>query len=66
MIYGGYFDIDNKNKRIEELEQELASPNFWDNQERSNEVILEINELKRIVKDINDLLIKTKDFYSDI
>ena len=61
MIYGGYFDIDNKNKRIEELEQELASPNFWDNQERSNEVILEINELKRIVKDINDLLIKTKD-----
>ncbi len=61
MIYGGYFDIDNKNKRIEELEQELASPNFWDNQERSNEVILEINELKKIVKDINDLLIKTKD-----
>ena len=61
MIYGGYFDIDEKNKRIKELEQVMSSPDFWDNQERSSEVILELNELKKVVKDITELHAKIKD-----
>ena len=66
MIYGGYFDIDEKNKRIRELDSEMSNPGFWDNQEKSNAVITELNELKKVVKDINDLLIKTKDIESII
>ena len=61
MIYGGYFDIDGKNKRIKELDTEMSLPNFWDNQERSSEVILELNELKKTVKDVIDLSTRAKD-----
>ena len=42
----------------------MIAPNFWDNQERSSEVIAESNELKSLVKDINELLIKIKDLNS--
>ena len=61
MICGGYFDIDSKNKRIKELDEEMLSPGFWDNSDRSNTVILESNELKKVVKDINSLLSRLKD-----
>ena len=61
MICGGYFDIDEKNKRIKELDSEMTSLGFWDDQERSNNVIAELNELKRVVKEISDLLAKAKD-----
>ena len=64
MIYGGYFDIDEKNRRIKQLDSEMSSPNFWDNQERSNEVITELNELRKIVRDISDLQEKAKDLDS--
>ncbi len=61
MNYGGYFDIDSKNIRIKELEKELEKPNFWDNQENSNNVITELNDLKSIVKDITELSSRIKD-----
>ncbi len=66
MIYGGYFDIDNKKEKIKALDKEMLSENFWNNQERSNEVISELNELKSSVKLVDDLLIKAKDLNSII
>ena len=33
MIYGGYFDIDQKEIRLNELEKETNNVNFWDNKE---------------------------------
>lgn len=66
MIYGGYFDIDNKKEKIKVLDKEMLSENFWNNQERSNEVISELNELKSSVKLVDDLLIKAKDLNSII
>ena len=64
MICGGYFDIDKKNKRIEFLENEMSLPNFWDNQEKSNEVITELNELKDVVVDIKNISTKVNDLNS--
>ena len=64
MIYGGYFDIETKNSRIKELEREMESPNFWDNQEYSNKVITELNDLKSVVKDITELSTRIKDIDS--
>ena len=39
----------------------MSNPNFWDNQEQSNNVITELNELKEVVNNLSDLLLKVKD-----
>lgn len=39
----------------------MSNPNFWDNQEQSNNVITELNELKDVVNNLSDLLLKVKD-----
>ena len=39
----------------------MSNTNFWDNQEQSNNVITELNELKDIVNNLSDLLLKVKD-----
>jgi len=55
MNYGGYFEIDNKIIRINELEKEISSPNFWDNQEEATGIIEESNNLKKIVSKLENL-----------
>lgn len=42
-------DIDNKEKRVEELEKEMESPGFWDNNEKSQ---LYTKQLKNLKDDI--------------
>ena len=39
----------------------MTSSNFWDDQEKSNRVISELNDLKSITKDIEELTNKVKD-----
>ena len=56
MIYGGHFDIDDKNKRIKELEEKTGSINFWSDRDSATKVIEEMNSLKEIVDSINDIL----------
>ena len=46
MSYGGIFEIPEKLIRIEELEERMASPEFWNDRERAREVIAENNRLK--------------------
>jgi len=43
---GGIFDIDNKKKRIAELEQATLSPSFWNDNEKAQGVLKEMNGLK--------------------
>lgn len=54
MIYGGYFDIDDKNNKITLLEQKMLEPDFW-NSDNSSSVIEELNSLKKIVNDCSIL-----------
>lgn len=61
IIYGGYFDTQNKKNRIVELEKEMLQDGFWDNQENSNLVIAELNSLKNIIKDIDDVYKRVND-----
>ena len=56
MIYGGHFDVDSKKRRIEELEQETAASLFWNDRERANSIINEIQGLKSIVNKITSVL----------
>lgn len=55
MIYGGYFDKEAKEKRIQELEELTKKENFWQNMRKSKEVIDEMNTLKRSIEQVETL-----------
>lgn len=46
---GGLFDLGTKKDRIKELEIEMTTPGFWDDQQHAQEVIDETNRLKHDV-----------------
>lgn len=48
-ISGGLFDLENKEARIQELDEKMLDPDFWNNQDKAQVVISELNELKEIV-----------------
>jgi peptide chain release factor 2 len=50
MSSGGIFDVDNKRRRVEELEHEAAQPGFWDNRERSQTLLKESKAAKALVE----------------
>ena len=39
--YGGLFDIDTKREEIQELEERIAAPGFWDDNETAQKVLKE-------------------------
>ncbi|AXF56298.1 peptide chain release factor 2 [Salicibibacter kimchii] len=45
--FRGSLDLEAKENRIKELEEEMTVPGFWDNPDASKEVIDETNELKK-------------------
>jgi peptide chain release factor 2 len=55
MNIGGLFDLDAKEERIQVLEEQMAMPGFWDNQESAQKVISETNALKGKFDNFNDL-----------
>lgn len=52
MIYGGRFDLDEKQKRIKELEELVQQSDFWNDKQSSEKVISELNNLKQIVNNV--------------
>lgn len=55
MNYGGCFDTDTKNKRISELENLMQASDFWDNRDKSESVITELNSLKKTINEVSSL-----------
>ena len=55
MIYGGHFEPDKKELRIKELESEVNKPDFWNDAKHSNEVINELNYLKKLLNEVGVL-----------
>ena len=64
MIYGGCFDIPSKKDRLKELESVMSSPNFWDDQDKSSEVLDEVQSLKSTISSIDNLYTKINDMNS--
>ena len=62
--FGGYFDPEDKQKRIIELEELMKNPNFWDDKRKSETIINELNSLKRIVDKTEELKNKISSNYS--
>ena len=54
-ILGGLFDLESKQDRIKELENQMSSPEFWDDQNNAQKVIDETNGLKSYVDNFADL-----------
>ena len=54
-------NLDEKNKKIEELSQKTNQEGFWDNQKESKKVFNELNSLKDVVKSYNDLETRYED-----
>ncbi len=48
-------DLENKSKRIEELEMEMEAPGFWDDPEKSNQKMKELKNMKDTVELCNKL-----------
>ncbi len=48
-------DLENKSKRIEELEREMEAPGFWDDPDRSNQKMKELKNMKDTVEECDKL-----------
>ena len=46
---GGYFDVDHKRLKIEELDSIAARPTFWDDQKKAQAVLRDKKQLEQIV-----------------
>ena len=55
MNYGGLFDVDKKQEEIKCLEDEMNSVDFWSNKSKADEVISNLNFLKKKIEGIVSL-----------
>ena len=54
--FRGLFDLENKEARIQELDEMMLEPGFWDDQQGAQVIINESNGLKATVNEYKDLL----------
>jgi peptide chain release factor 2 len=55
MNSGGIFDLDTREERLKNVDQMMAAPGFWDDQEAARSVIDESNRLKSWIQPWADL-----------
>ncbi len=53
-IFGGIFEIEDKEKRIKEIEKEMSSPDFWNDKDNVANLTKELKLLKNYVKKWTD------------
>jgi peptide chain release factor 2 len=58
---GGIFDLAGKEARLEKLDAEMASPAFWDDNRRAQELIRERADLARTVARVTELARQASD-----
>lgn len=61
MKWGIHFDLANKNKRVQEIEQTMEEPGFWDNAEKAQTLMKELKYLKDAIEEYEQLKIKYED-----
>ena len=55
MKWGIHFDLTNKREKVEEIEAIMQAPDFWDNMEKAQGYVKELNTLKNILADYKEL-----------
>ncbi len=58
---GGFFDLSIKQERIKSIQDEMAQPNFWDDQSKSNQLMREMKYLKGCVEPFSESLKRLED-----
>src|SRR5260370_41390891 len=58
---GGIFDIPGKEQRLAALDTEMASPAFWEDNRRAQELIRERTELARTVARVGELTTRAEE-----
>lgn len=56
MIFGGFFDVDSKQKRIAELQMQSENPDVWNDPKLLNKYNQEKSYLEKSITDYQDLL----------
>ncbi len=54
--YETLFDYETKKAKIAEIEQRMAAPDFWNNQEAAREVVGELKSLKTVLKPLDEVI----------
>lgn len=49
------FDLDGKKQRVQEINDLMAAPNFWDNQEKAQTLVGELRRVNAAVKPLEEL-----------
>lgn len=52
MRLGGLFDLESKEKQIQELEAKMNEANFWDDVEQANTITTKVNTLKKEIAEV--------------
>lgn len=55
MNYGGLFDLDYKQEQISDFEEKMSAPDFWDDNDRAQKTISEMNAVKDVVAEFEAL-----------
>ena len=55
MKWGIHFDLTNKREKVEEIEAIMQAPDFWDNMEKAQGYVKELNTLKNVLDDFKEL-----------
>jgi peptide chain release factor 2 len=58
---GGIFDVPGKEKRLSDIDGEMGSPSFWEDNRRAQELIRERTEITRIVGRLKELSSQLED-----
>jgi peptide chain release factor 2 len=58
---GGLFDLDLKKEQIENYEVKMSAPDFWDDNEKAQAVIAEMNAIKSVVDQFEALANERQD-----
>ena len=61
VIFGGIFDVEGKQASIASMEATMAEPGFWDDQEKAQKTVTEMNHLKRAVSSVVEFNSKLDD-----
>ena len=53
--FGGFFDVPKLQSRVAELEEVMAAPDFWGNQDRAQQILEEVSALRKKIGPLLDL-----------
>ncbi|OGV34765.1 MAG: peptide chain release factor 2 [Lentisphaerae bacterium GWF2_45_14] len=59
-----FLKIDEKRKKLSEIEEKMSAPDFWDNREKAQQLMGELSSSKNIVEPFTKLFKDVEEFYT--